>query len=78
MQPGAVGGTGSRGAGGFALIEHWDYFLYGYDAPSGGIGMATTLPVDQERDIVAELRSVVEEITRKVVEVAPKQRIGFL
>lgn len=60
------------------MIEWWDYYLYGYDAPSVGSGMATTLPVDQERDHAAELRAVVAEVTGKPCEAPAKPRIGFL
>jgi hypothetical protein len=59
------------------MIEWWDYWD-GYEAPYGGSGMATTLPVEPERDCVAELRAVVEEVTGKPVEVPPKPRMGFL
>lgn len=60
------------------MIDYWDYWLDGYDAPSGGSGMATTLPVDHERDRVAELREVVAEVTGKPCEAPPKPRMGFL
>lgn len=60
------------------MIEYWDFWLDGYDAPSGGSGMATTLPVDQDRDYGSELRAVVEEVTGRKVEQAPKPRMGFL
>jgi hypothetical protein len=61
------------------VIEYWDFYTYGYDAPSGGMGTASTLPVDEQRDYGAELRAVVEEVTgRKVAEPTPKPRMGFL
>lgn len=60
------------------MIDYWDFWLDGYDAPGGGSGMATTLPVDWERDRVAELRKVVEEVTGKPLPERPKARIGFL
>lgn len=60
------------------MIEYWDYFSYGYDAPMPGSGMATTLPTEQERDFGAELRAVVEEVTGKPVEEPAKPRMGFL
>lgn len=60
------------------MIEYWDFFTYGYEAPQGGMGMATTLPVEHERDHAAELRAVVEEVTGKSVEAPPARRIGFL
>ena len=60
------------------MIEYWDFYQYGYDAPSGGMGMATTLPVDDERDYGAELRAVVKEITGKPVDEPQRLRIGFV
>ena len=60
------------------MIEYWDHYLYGYDAPSGGMGMATTLPVESERDFGAELREVFEEVTRKKIDPPVKARIGFV
>lgn len=59
------------------LIEWWDYW-HGYEAPYGGSGMATTLPTEPERDVVAELHAVVEEVTGKPVEAPPRPRMGFL
>lgn len=60
------------------MIEYWDYW-HGYDAPYGGMGTASTLPVEQERDYGAELRAVVEEVSgRKVENPEPKPRMGFL
>jgi hypothetical protein len=42
-------------------------------------GTATTLPVDHERDIGAELRAVFKEVTGKDAPEPPqKPRIGFL
>lgn len=60
------------------MIEYWDFWLDGYDAPSGGSGMATTLPVEHDDDKVARLHAVVEEVTGKPVIVPEKRRIGFL
>ena len=60
------------------MIEYWDYYLHGYETPTGGIGVATTLPVEHERDYVAELRAVVEEVTGKPIAPPAKQRIGFV
>ena len=60
------------------MIDYWDFWMDGYDAPSGGSGMATTLPVENERDVVAELRAVVEEVTRKPLPAVDKPRMGFL
>ena len=60
------------------MIEYWDYYTYGYEAPQGGSGMATTLPVDQDRDRVAELREAVAEVTGKPCDAPPKARMGFL
>ena len=60
------------------MIEYWDFYNYGYDAPQGGQGMATTLPVDSERDYGAELRAVVAEVTGKPCETTQKPRMGFL
>ena len=60
------------------MIKYWDYYLWGYEAPQGGNGVATTLPSDQERDHGAELRAVVAEETGKPCEAPAKPRIGFL
>jgi len=60
------------------MIEYWDFWLYGYDEPIGGSGMATTLPIDPERDHAAELRAVVAEVTGKPCDAPPKPRMGFL
>lgn len=60
------------------MIEWWDYWADGYDVPQGGSGMATTLPVDHERDYAAELRAVVAEVTGKPCEAPEKPRIGFI
>ena len=59
------------------MIDYWDYWQ-GYEAPSGGSGTATTLPVEEERDYGAELRAVVAEVTGKPCEASTKPRIGFL
>ena len=59
------------------MIEYWDYW-HGYEAPSGGSGTATTLPVEQERDYGAELRAVIAEVTGKPCEAPTKPRMGFL
>ena len=59
------------------MIEYWDFALYGYDAPDGGMGTATTLHHEPDRDFGAELRAVVEEVTGKPVVMPPKSRIGF-
>lgn len=61
------------------MIEYWDYWTDGYDA--GGIawqGTQSTLPVESERDLVAELRAVVEEVTRSKLPAPPVRRMGFL
>ena len=60
------------------MIEYWDYYLSGYQEPFGGMGMATTLPVDQERDFGAELRAVAAEVTGRPFEPPPQRRIGFI
>lgn len=60
------------------MIEYWDFYTYGYEAPQGGQGMATTLPIDAGRDYGAELRAVVEEVTGKPVEAPQPRRIGFV
>ena len=60
------------------MIEWWDYYLSGYEAPYGGQGTATTLPVPNERDHAAELRAVAEEVTGRPCEAPTKPRIGFL
>ena len=59
------------------MIEWWDYW-YGYEAPEKSHGSITTLPFEPERDLVAELRATVEEITGQPVEAPPKRRIGFV
>lgn len=60
------------------MIDWWDYWLDGYEAPVGGSGMATTLPVEHERDVVAEMHNVVAEITGKPLPQPEPRRIGFL
>jgi hypothetical protein len=60
------------------VIEYWDYYLTGYDAPSGGMGMATTLPVENERDYGAELRDAYESVTMEKIDPPQKLRIGFV
>ena len=60
------------------MIEYWDFYLTGYDAPEGGMGTATTLPVDHKPDPVEQLRAVVEEVTGKPVARPVKPRMGFL
>ena len=61
------------------MIEYWDFDIYGYDASGpSGMGMMTTLPVDDERDLVAELREVVEEVTRTKLPKQPARPMGFL
>ena len=60
------------------MIEYWDYFMTGYEAPGGGMGTATTLPVEEKRDLVAELHAVVEEVTGKPVDAPARLRMGFL
>jgi hypothetical protein len=60
------------------MIEHWEFFLHGYDAPQPGQGTASTLPVEDERDYGAELRAVVAEVTGKPCEAPAKPRIGFV
>ena len=63
---------------GRAMIEWWDYYLGGYEAPQSGNGTATTLPVEPERDYGAELRAVVAEVTGRPCEAPTKTRMGFL
>ena len=60
------------------MIEYWDFYNTGYEAPSGGMGMATTLPVEGERDLVRELHDAVESVTGEKVPQISKPRIGFL
>ena len=60
------------------MIEWWDYWTDGYDPPSGGSGMATTLPIEHQDDKVAALHAIVEEVTGKPVAVPPRPRIGFV
>lgn len=60
------------------LADWWDYYFFGYEAPQGGSGMATTLPTDEQRDYGQELRDVVREVTGKEVEPPAPRRIGFL
>ena len=50
----------------------------GYEAPGGGSGTATTLPIDSERDYGAELRAVVADVTGKPCEAPTKPRMGFI
>jgi hypothetical protein len=69
---------GGSDAGGNNVIEWWDYYVWGYEAPDGGSGYASTLPVEPQRDYGAELRAVVEEVTGKPVDAPIKPRIGFL
>ena len=49
-----------------------------YSYPVHMTGTATTLPHDADRDVVAELHAVIEEITGKPVEKQKRLRIGFL
>ena len=60
------------------IADYWDYWLQPYEPPSGGMGMMSTLPVEHERDRVAELRAVVAEVSGKPCEAPPTPRIGFL
>ena len=60
------------------LIEYWDYWMNGYDAtPPQSMGMASTLPAESQRDYGAELRAVIEEVTRKPCDPEQKRPIGF-
>jgi hypothetical protein len=55
----------------------WDYEADSY--PVHTSGSVSTLPVDYERDIGAELRAIYKEVTGKdAPEPAAKPRIGFL
>jgi hypothetical protein len=58
------------------MIEWWDYW-HGYEAPYGGQGTATTLPVEQERDIVQELHEAVKDATGYEPPRPPPRKIGF-
>jgi hypothetical protein len=60
------------------MIEYWDFYLYGYEAPHSGQGTATTLPFEPEEDAVEKLHAAVEEVTGALVIKQPKQRMGFL
>ena len=60
------------------MIEYWDYFLTGYDAPTGGMGMATVLHTEPERDIGAELREAYKEVTGQELAAPEHSRIGFV
>lgn len=61
------------------MIEYWDFYTYGYDASAPAWqGTQSTLPAESERDLVAELREVVEEVTRTKLPAPPARRIGFL
>lgn len=51
-----------------------DYWSY----PIHMVGSITTLPPEQESDVVRLLHDVVEEVTGKPVYAQEKQRIGFL
>lgn len=64
-------------------MKHWqpDYSIDDGDMISrslGGSGMATTLPVDEESDIIKRLHDVIAEITGKPVIQPEKARIGFI
>lgn len=52
-----------------------DYWL---DPTPWMMGYASILPVEQENDLVRQLRDVVAEVTGKPVDEPIKQRIGFL
>ena len=60
------------------MIEYWDFFNLGYESPPSGMGMATTLPVENDRDLVKELHDAVESVTGEKVEPIAKARMGFL
>lgn len=49
-----------------------------YTYPMHMTGQATTLPVEQEDDVINRLHEVVKEITGIEVVKAEKPRIGFL
>lgn len=49
-----------------------------YSYPLHMIGTATPLPIDAERDVIAELHAIVEEVTGKPLDRKPRPRIGFL
>jgi hypothetical protein len=50
-----------------------------YSYPLHASGAASTLPVDEARDVGAELRAVYKEVTGKDAPEPPaKPRIGFL
>ena len=60
------------------MINYWDYWN-GYEAPSGGMGLATTLPdADKDRDFAAELRGAYKEATGHELDAPEKRRIGFV
>lgn len=67
-----MGGEGVR------MIDWWDYYFEGYEAPSGGSGYASTLPVEKARDFGAELRAVIAEVTGKPCDAPEPARIGFM
>lgn len=52
--------------------------LADYSYPLHASGYASTLPVDDELDIIKALHDVVREVTGKEVGRPPKPRIGFL
>lgn len=59
----------------FIVPEWWEFT----NDPAGQFsGYVSTLPTREERDVVAELREVVEEVTGKPVDQEPKRRIGFV
>jgi hypothetical protein len=60
------------------MIEYWDFFNSGYESPPSGMGMATTLPVENDRDLVKELHDAVESVTAEKVKPIEKARMGFL
>lgn len=59
----------------FVMPEWWEFVN---DDPSQFSGYVSTLPVDHARDLVAELRAAVEEVTGEPVAEEPKRRIGFV
>ena len=59
------------------MIEYWD-FWDGYDYGSViGQGQTSTLPVENSRDLVAELHEAVEEVTRKPIDKPASVPMGF-
>jgi hypothetical protein len=58
------------------VIRDFDDYAESY--PVHSTGTASTLPAEQEDEVVRLLREVVKEVTGRDVEQPAKPRIGFL